>query len=326
MAIFSVTHANDIDGVGSAALIKMKYGIPSDNVFFTDYSKRGVEYVDGKIGEMAAKKGVSLLFLTDLGMNDSLLEKYKEIIKKVKRGGGKVIWFDHHVWSEKELREVASLCDLAIVGENARYCGAEITYRNLKIEGKFAADLVSLVHYSDFNLKPKEKKVGKLIGIYAMSIMLYNTLPTYEKRDRALRHMVDVLSDSRFTDSRIIKDAGAFDRLNKRRVRKMLGHLYSAGGDASVGFSENLQSTWGCGAIMEKTGCDLAIYVNITNGTAHLRSRRCDTTILSRDMGGGGHPHASGFPIKAKEFGDFKTEKDRRDFVGFLSAKIKSLY
>ncbi len=77
---------------------------------------------------------------------------------------------------------------------------------------------------------------------------------------------------------------------------------------------------------MNKTGCDLGIYVNIVNGTAHLRSRKCDTTKLSMPLGGGGHPHASGFSVNMKKFNRFRKESDRKKFVEFISERIKKSY
>ncbi len=326
MNIISVTHASDIDGLGSAALIKMKYGIQSGNIFFTDYSNKGVLYVEKAIRKKL-KEGVSVLFLTDLGMNDSLERIYRRIITDVKRSGGKVVWFDHHVWSSEQIRNVASLCDVAIVGENERYCATEITYRNLKMAGRrFTDDFVKLVHYSDFNITPKDPGMRRRIGVYAMSIMSYNTLGVGERRDRALRHVVDVISEGRLGDARIDGDAKRFDMLNKKRTEAMLGSLYKAGHDTVIGFSESIQSTFAGGAIMDKTGCDLAMYVNVSKGTVHLRSRETDTTVLSSSMGGGGHPHASGFPIKMEMFNNFRKESDRRKFVGFIERKMDGLY
>lgn len=323
MKIVSVTHANDIDGIASAALIKMKYGMPSSRIFFTDYSERRVAYVGKSVERIARRERGTVLFLTDLGMNKILIGHYKGMIRSVKRNGGIVIWLDHHIWEDYALKEVAAMCDVAIVGENEKYCATEITYRNLKVYGRFAKKLVELVHYSDFNIKPKNRKTYRLIGIYAMSIMLYNTFEPYQKRDKALRHVVDVLLQKKFTDERIVRDARRFDRTNRVKLASMLKNLYKAGDDAYVGFSENLQSTQACGAIMDKTGCDIGIYINLAKGTAHLRSREFDTTKLSIPLRGGGHPHASSFPIDMKRFNRFRAENDRKRFVEFMTGRIR---
>lgn len=325
MKIVSITHANDIDGIGSAALLKERYMIPSARIFFTDYSIEGISYVEKSLRKILDWETGTVLFLTDLGMNKKLIRTFIRIIREVKQKRGRVIWFDHHVWHENELRKVASICDLAVVGENPRYCATEITYRNLGFKNGFEKKFIDLVHYSDFNLTPRNPKMRKLIGIYALSITFYNTLP-YAKRDKSLRHLVEVIAGGRFADSKITNDAEKFGRLNKRRIGKMLKRLHRIRNDVFMGFSDHIQSTQGCGAIMKKTGCDIAIYVNMDKFTIHLRSKKADTTVLSKKFGGGGHPHASAFRIEGKRFNYLKTEKDRVRFADLIREKIEELY
>ena len=331
MEIFSLTHASDIDGVGSAALLKTVYGIDSRNIFFADYSGKGVSYAVAQLLKRLGKKD-AVLFLTDLGMNDSLMDIYENMIKKIKKQGGKVIWFDHHVWSSRQIDRIASLCDLAVVGENKKYCATEITYRNLITSGelkrgdRFLEEFVKLVHKSDFNIDAENGKDRKMIGTYAMGIMSYNTLGPCISRDKELRKIVETISEGKFASAEMIADAELFDRINKKRTKAMLGKLYRIGNFASLGFSEDLQSTFGCRAIMDKTGCDLAVYINISKGTGHLRSGICDTTLLSKSMGGGGHPHASGFAVDSRKFGKLQNEKEQKKFIKFISAEIARIY
>ncbi len=326
MDAISITHGNDIDGIGSAALIRMRVGISLDRIFFTDYSREGVSRVRKAVESISEANGRTDLFITDLGMNKTLLGEYAQIIRAARKGGGRVIWMDHHVWNDEALRKVAGLCDVAIVGENKRYCATEITYRNLGIKGAFAREFVKLVHYSDFNLRPRKEWMRKMIGTYAMSITGYNTLKSQESKEKKLRHVVDVVSGGRFSDKRIESDAALFGRINRRKIAVMLKGLYEINEYASAGFSENIQSTQGCGAIMEKTGCDIAVYVNVAKSTVHLRSAKRDTTRLSSVLGGGGHPHASGFPVDGKAFGQFRTDEGRRKFSEFIAGKMKELY
>lgn len=330
MKIISITHANDIDGIGSAALIKMKYGISSDRIFFSDYSEENVSYVQKSVFKLLRKESGTLVFLTDLSMNRILVKGYIKMIKEVKKRGGKVVWFDHHLWGEEEVRRVASLCDFAVVGENHKYCGAEITKINLGIDTKFTNELIKIIHCSDFNLKPKNKKWRKLIGTYAMSIglyiMFYDKPGLFKKRDNALRHIVDLIASGRFVDPVIIRDSKKFDKINKARMSLMIKRLYKVTESVYMGFSEGVQSTQGGSAIINKSGADIAIYVNTTTCRAHLRSVKGDTTILSRHFGGGGHPHASSFKIDAKRFNNFKTEKDRTKFVEFIGRIMRRLY
>ncbi|HUB92601.1 MAG TPA: hypothetical protein VL945_01430 [Candidatus Saccharimonadales bacterium] len=326
MRIVSITHASDIDGVGSAALIKMRYGMDSSNAFFTDYSLASLRYVHDSIRKIASREKDVMLFLTDLGMNRVLVREYESMLKAVKARGWKVVWFDHHVWGEAEVRRIAGLCDLAIVGENPLYCATEITQKNLRVPGRFAASFVRLVHYSDFNRRPRDSGTGRMIGIYAMSITSYNNLGSFARRNGALRHMVDVIAGGRYSDGRIAEDARAFQRLNDARIGKMLKGLVKVGEDACLGFSESVQSTRGCAAIMERTGADICICIDMVRSKASVRSRKADCTLLAASFGGGGHPHAAGFPVDSRRFGRLTVEGNRKRLAEHISRRIAELY
>jgi uncharacterized protein len=325
MKIVSITHASDIDGVASAALIKMKYGVPSDRLFFTDYSEKGLAYAKDSLGKTLRGKERVVLFLADVGINDSLYLEFLDLVKSVKKRGGVVIWLDHHVWGGKELEEIAGRCDLAIVGENRKYCATEITGKVLGIGTNFTNRLVKIVHYSDFNITPRDRKIYDLVGVYAMSTAFYNTLG-YRARDRGLRHIAEVLASGRFTDGKILRDARAFERLNNSRIAKMLKDLYSAGDGVSIGFSEDVQSTRACAAISEKTGADVSICVKPRDGKASIRSSIMDCMPLVKSLGGGGHPHAAGFKVDVRRFNHFRGKADRLRFAGFIEKKIGILY
>ncbi|MEM3839503.1 MAG: hypothetical protein QXF01_02930, partial [Candidatus Micrarchaeaceae archaeon] len=123
--VISLTHATDIDGVGSAALIRIRYGIPLSNMFFTSYSTEALSRVEKDI-KKAIKEG-TMLIIADLAVNDSTLPYFARIIKFVKEKHGSIFWFDHHPWSKAAEKKLAHMCDIAIFGENSRYCGTEIT-------------------------------------------------------------------------------------------------------------------------------------------------------------------------------------------------------
>ncbi len=321
--IFIMSHQSDIDGVGSAALIRMKYEVPLSNIFFTDYSKAGLEYVDKNLSTMY-KNGITL-FIADLGINDSLIPSYKKIVDHVKKHNGSVVWFDHHPWPESAVKEIASKCDIAIVGENDKFCATEITYRELGFRGKFTKDFVKIVHHSDFNIPPKEKGHRDLVGLYALSITNYNTSHSRDMMTKKLRHVVDVISKGEFSDPTIRGDATSFKKLNDSRINLMLKDLITRKNFA-LGFSKQIQSTAGCGAIMDKSGKEISIYINISDQRGHIRSRTTDISLLASALGGGGHPHASGFNIDSNKFGYLRTRKQKEAFADFLEEKMVAAY
>ena len=319
--IISLTHASDIDGVSSAALIKMKYGVPDSNIFFADYSMKSL--LSAGRGIRKALKPGTTLFITDIGINKGLAPEFIRIIKSVKGLNGSVVWFDHHFWEDSEIRNVAGGCDLAVIGENKRYCATEITYRELSVRGAFARRLSDTVHYSDFNIRPRERSKRRLIGIYALSIAYYNTLGV-NKRRKGLLHIVDTLCKGKFFDGRMAADASFFERRNLERIAEMAKRLHYAGENIAVGFGPEMQSTQACASISEKSGRDISIYVNVKAGTCHLRSKKADCSIIARAFGGGGHPHACGFSIDKRKYGGF-SEKKKEMLVSEIGKRSAAL-
>ncbi len=317
--IFVLSHASDIDGVGSAALIRMKYGVPLSNILFSEYSEEGIGYAESYLSKRY-RKGITL-FVTDLGVDASLYRRYLRIIKSVKASGGMVFWFDHHPWEPYAVKSIAALCDEAIVGENPKYCAASITWRRLGFSDKFTRELVSLINYSDFNKDPGSARHRKLIGTYALSITKYNSSKSRDYRMSRLRHIVQVLGSGRFTDPRIRKDASAFNALNSARTKSMLRNVILRS-DFAIGFSKPVQSTSGCVAIIRSTGAQIGIYVDTESWKGHIRCETKDISLLARVLGGGGHPHASGFPVNYRQFGGLKTSRSRRAYADFIEKKI----
>ena len=319
--IFSLTHQSDIDGVGSAALIKMRYGIPCKNMFFADYSPENVIRSKMEITK-AAKEGV-VLIIADLGLNEATKQPMLELIKNIKNKNGSVYWFDHHMWSDSWIREVASKCDAAIVNENAKYCATEIVRNELSLNSAFCRRFAQIVHYSDFNLRPKNNAYMKMIIEYAMSITSYNQITDYGKRNNKLRHISDVISKGMLSDSIIKRDAVKFDKTNTARIKELVSRRMIVLDKVAIGFQKRVNSTLAGSEIIKRSGKDIAIYLNTEDLHGHIRTKKADCVKLANYFGGGGHPHAAGFTLKKKY--DFSKESERRNFATLINKKAKEL-
>ncbi len=311
-----ITHANDIDGIASAALISRKFNVPLSNLFFSDYSAGTLHHIRSGLGK---SHNINALFITDLSMNKDLKRNFLEIIRLVKGRSGKIFWFDHHPWNAEDIRDMARLCDSIVAGENERYCATEITAKELGISDTFSRTLLRIVHYSDFNIPPRRTSERLLIGRYALSITYYNSAGSRSLADKRLRHIAEVLRSNKLSDSAIVHDAYAFERINSERTERMLSSLYvSKGSGIAVGFSKDIQSTAACMAIIKKGRTGVGVYINTRNSTGHIRSTDADSSPLARALGGNGHPHASGFRLK----GHIESEAARRS----IAARIFSAW
>ncbi len=319
--IISLTHATDIDGVGSAALIRIRYGIPVERAFFTDYKVESIEAA-GKGIRKFLRKGTMLL-VADLAVGSETGKAFFDIVKDVKKDGGHVMWFDHHPWDGPYAKKIAMLCDVAIFGENRKYCGTEITKRELGIDGKFENEFSKIVHYSDFAIRPGSHSIYKTVGYYALSIASYQMLP-HEEKIAKLRHMTEVISGKKLLDSRIKADADRFRRMNDRETERMMKDLY-LGKNMALGFAGDIQKTYACMKLIEETGKDLGIYINTRSGRGHMRSVKSDCSLLAAKFNGGGHPHAAGFSPDFKKYDFFKSRDDKKRFLADLERQAERM-
>ena len=319
--IFSLTHQSDIDGVGSAALIKMRYGLPSKNMFFTDYSVKNV--VRSKEEITKAVKTGAVLIIADFGLNEAIKKHMSELIDYIKGKQGNVYWFDHHPWDEESIKSIASKCDAAIVNENAKFCATEIVRNELMLNNKFCMKFAELVHYCDFNIMPKDRNKMRKVITYGMCITAYNQIEDYDKRCKKLRKVAETICNHKLSDRIMEKDAANFDRINASRINEMVKNNMIVLDNVAVGFQKRVQSTVAGGALLKSSGKDISIYINLDTMQGHIRTKKANCTPLAVYFGGGGHPHASGFTMK-KGY-DLSKATDRKRFALLADKKAAEL-
>lgn len=318
-----LSHIGDIDGVGAAALIKMKYRMPASNIFFTSHDLADLEKAYAGLKPLFRKE--TLFFITDMNPGVDTAKLYEQMVEQVNRRGGHVIWFDHHPWSDENLRNIAAECDMAVVGENKEMCATQLVHRFIRSDSKFADEFADMLHYIDLFLPTSNKKYIRLAEEYKLSIDYYTMNNAYNAIQRNLRHLASIIALGRFTDSKTHLAAMKFKLLNESRMHRMLNKLYPLSGNIVLGFSKQVDSTDACRGIIEKTGADVSVLVKTDHGHCSIRSSRANTVKLANAFGGGGHPHASGFSLDVKRYNFFKTRSDREKFARKLESAAKSV-
>lgn len=306
MKAIAISHCADIDGVGCVALLRMKYDIPMDKVFLIDYGSEDLMAVERAI-KRARPKGTNL-FITDLSANDEKVGAFLSIINTIRKGGGKVFWFDHHPWTDRAVKLISGKCATIICGER-KECASEITARQLKLGGAFVRRFLKICHYSDFNTKPKDKKAMSLIKTYAIGIASYNTKGKSFSQPK-LKALAETLTGGKMTNSDIVAEARGFERISKLRAKEMTKDISLIGSRIAVGFGRSLQSTYACECVMQSSGREVAIFINLDAKKGNIRSKRSNIMPLAVALGGGGHPHASGFSFDKGKY-KVATEKGR---------------
>ncbi len=320
MKALVITHIADLDGILSGALIMRKYNLNKNDILFADYNKEKLLEIE-KMFNKKIKKGMSL-FITDIGVNTSTSDIFKRMILKVKKNKGKVFWFDHHTWSDEMVKKLASLCDIAVVNENKLFCAAEITAKELALKDNFTEKLLKIVHMSDFNIKPKDKKIKAFIGSYVLSTTYYASFND-KKRQQITRDIAEQLSNEVPLPVFLVKDAKRFERINKECLKE-LPKTIKKSGISAIGFTKYVSTNQACEAIQSFANVDIGIYVNTETYKAHLRSKTADCSVLSRSFGGGGHPHASAFEINRKQY-NLKLKQDREKVSNAILKRASEL-
>ncbi len=315
-----ISHAADFDGIASAALIMRKYGISSRNVVFVDYGRESIENGEKRFMKLFKNKGT--LFITDLNA-ESTPDVFLRIVSYAKRKKGSVFWFDHHPWSEAHVNSIAKRCNVAIVGENEKFCASEITAMELSMNDGFVKALLHIVHISDFALTPDNTKMKSIIGSYVLGLSHFRIQGNsiYLKK---IAQIAEHVSKGEILPKSLQQASARFSSLNDKRLKKMLSTIIK-GGAVSVGFTPIVSTNDACNLIIKKTGSDIGCYVNMDNCKAHFRSIKSDCSLLAQKFGGGGHPHAAGCDFDKKKY-NVNTRSGRKELADEIIRAAKAIY
>ncbi len=316
-----ITHAADLDGISSAALLMRQYNIGIENVVFTHYQRESIEMAVREADELFKEGGT--LFITDLNPGKAVVDLFSEVIDNVKAKNGKVFWFDHHPWDADAIRSLGGRCDVAVVGENKDFCAAEITAREIRATGAFVKPLLRVVHHSDFNITPKDKKTYNIIGDYVLSMTYFSSLD-WDSTLQKLREMTKALSNEIMIPEFVHDAAVEFTKINDKRLNEMEKTVIN-GGVVAVGFSPFVGTSEACRRVSKVAGTDIGVYINVDECRGHLRSEESDCSKLAQAFGGGGHPHASGFEFDSERY-NLKTQSGRGKLAQDIIQKALELY
>jgi nanoRNase/pAp phosphatase (c-di-AMP/oligoRNAs hydrolase) len=185
------------------------------------------------------------------------------------------------------------------------------------------SEFMDMVHHSDFFILNKDRKRQMIEDEWKLCIDYFNMGNAYEAKARKLRHVVEVISSGRLLDKRMKDAAAKFDKINNERIEKVLKDLYVVSGKIAIGFSKKVDSTDACMSVIRKAHTDVGIMVNLDNSKGSIRSVDSDIMGLANRLGGGGHPHASGFNLDIRKYNSFKSKRDRQAFADLVEKLAK---
>ncbi len=315
--------------MASAALLVHYYNMPLSNIRFINY---GGKLFDDCADFIANIKGAgNVLVISDFGMVDNIIGKIERALIKFKKGGNKIIWLDHHLWSKSSIEKLGKICDFMIVGENRDFCGAELVYRFLCKRTKYGDELTRITHLADFALTSKSKVDNHLIDKIAYGIKY---LRTDDIANKNLLAFVSCLAKGEI-DCKIINDAyNKYMKESRPHLRKLLktAKIIKVNGvKIAVGFGTHISHQEGCMTMLKKLRTDVSIYIGMESGNSSIRSIRdskswgVDSVGISNAFLGGGHPLASGFSLEKKGY-DLTSKKSQKMIMEKIERISKKLY
>jgi oligoribonuclease NrnB/cAMP/cGMP phosphodiesterase (DHH superfamily) len=296
-----LTHT-DVDGVTCGA-IAMRF-LGDAHVVFT-----WPRNLSAKLRNI--RGGPGRLVITDLSLNADLVNSAAKEMTRMNASGWKVIWIDHHSWSEEARKAVAPLCSRLIVEEAPS--AARLVFQNLKPQDPVSEELAKLGDDAD-------------TATNALPLTL-----TYKKAvvTGIRSHLLDAFSQGIFVDS-MIEEASVSLREDELKISEYVTKLTpqkTLKGDLFAILDVRGQSFSGTHAgkvAAEKYGLDFTVMVGSHDSISFFAGVNREINLLPVALrhGGGGHSYACGCSPKIS----WRSKLARRILQGYTPPEIKNVF
>ena len=312
-SLHSISHDKDVDGLNSAAIV-WRYAKSKGlnfSVTLTDYGA-----FEPVFSKMAARRN-TLIVVSDLGMDETNLDTILSSLTRAINQGCKVVWLDHHHWSEKSIKSLLALPNKPVLKINHEHCAAEIAHKVLMPRDEICAELARVAHDTDFNLREID---GATALTDAVSVIRFGAIDRREEASDALFPVLSKLAESgldgvwddttkKFRDPLLDKRVDHYRKEKRKKMKKALeGHCDTIIHDRLVRVVEipsGVTST-DMGTFASKPenlkidgqSLEVADLLFMLSQGGMLGIRRGRDTVLcnviAKQFNGGGHPFAAG--------------------------------
>jgi uncharacterized protein len=294
MRVIIFSHESDVDGLFSAAIGLIRY--PQARTIFLGY---GIENFN-KMGDfvysaVSPNKEGGIFIISDLGLNDNLIDLCKNIFSNAKKNGWQTIWVDHHLWSQKAIDTLKPYVEL-VINSSDQKCAADLMYETFLPGNNTAAKLSSIAHTVDFFTKDQYlTPISELIRYYHNFSNFYDRLSNLAQKS-ATGILWDVEMQDQYNKYVRLRDDAKQQVLSTMRI-KQLKDLKAA----FVQSSPFIQTSLFSEEVFQKTQADLAMFYS-SEGKVSIR--RNNEKIACSDISanlyeGGGHKFAAGAILRS---------------------------
>jgi oligoribonuclease NrnB/cAMP/cGMP phosphodiesterase (DHH superfamily) len=295
MKVIIFSHESDLDGLYSAAIGLMRY--PQAMTVFLGYGAENFSKLGNFIYSATrySSSECGQIVIADLGLNDDLIETCRKTFSDAVLKGWKIMWVDHHPWSQQAIEAVKPLVEV-VLDASGRKCAADLMYETLLPGNTLAAKLASMAHTMDFFTRDQYlTPISELIRYYQTFPDFYYRLSNLaEKSVRGILWDIDMQSDyNNYVHLRDEAKAQVFASLQIRQAGRFKV--------AYVQSSPYLQSSLFSEEVFANTNADLVMFYS-TKGKVSIR--RNNELVSCRNIAanlpeGGGHDYAAGATFKS---------------------------
>jgi uncharacterized protein len=295
MKVIIFSHESDLDGLYSAAIGLLRY--PQATAVFLGYGAENFSKL-GNFIHAATRYSPSecgQIVIADLGLNDDLIETCRKTFSDAVLRGWKVMWVDHHPWSQQAIEAVKPFVEI-VLDVSGRKCAADLMYERLLPGNILAAKLASMAHTMDFFTR------DQYLTPISELIRYYQTFPDFYYR---LSNLAVKSAKGILWDVEMQSDYNSYVRLRDEAKAQVFASLQIRRADrfkvAYVQSSPYLQSSLFSEEVFANTKADLAMFYS-TKGKVSIR--RNNDSISCRMVAanlpeGGGHDYAAGATFKS---------------------------
>lgn len=318
--VVCISHKEDMDGIGSAALVRQATGAES---VLVDY----VGQMD-KLREVAADPTLKSLHICDLGTSKKYEEEFVQILTGLRKRHVKVVYIDHHDLSDDIIGRLESV--KVKVVHDVNECTAVQVYdtykKRLPADSSFIAACSAITDYMED--RPKAARLllmyDRQFAMISATVMTYNIVG-HQKEPEYLLYLVDCLTKLKFPHQipesfetarlQVERLAGIMEKVKGgyRRMRN-LAHMEitDAGASGAVNFVLGLSGKDVGVAYKERT--EHGNYAVSIRGSpdcmVHL-GRLVNPLATSLGGSGGGHDRACGALIPKSKIKVFLREMNK---------------
>ena len=295
MKVIIFSHESDLDGLYSAAIGLMRY--PQATTVFLGYGAENFSKLGNFIYSATrySPSECGQIVIADLGLNDDLIETCRKTFSDAVLKGWKVMWVDHHPWSQQAIEEVKPFVEI-VLDASGRKCAAELMYETLLPDNILAAKLASMAHTMDFFTRDQYlTPISELIRYYQTFPDFYYRLSNIAVKS-AKGILWDVEMQSDYNSYVHLRDEAKSQVFASLQIR-LVGRFKVA----YVPSSPYLQISLFSEEVFANTKADLAMFYSIKG---KVSIRRNNDSISCRMVAanlpeGGGHDYAAGATFKS---------------------------